>query len=125
MMRLSKDEIGPRAEAIVAEAETSAARVVAGLRPALTGQSRVTTPAGQLKLELCDGESVVGGGAAPSAVFPHPVISLSHAGVRARRLSTLLPPRGPPLIPPRGEGRGLRCLCTVFPPDDAHLVSSP
>ena len=124
MMRLSKDEIARRAEAVVAEAETSAARVVAGLRPALTGQSPVATPAGHLKLVLCDGESVVGGGAAPSAVLPTRLIGVSHAELSADRLNTLLRAGAPPIIARVEEGRVLLDLRTVSPEQDANLVSA-
>ena len=47
MMHLSKDEIGKRAEAIAKK-----------VRPS------------KLSLEVIDGESVIGGGAAPSATLP-------------------------------------------------------
>jgi len=52
MMRLSKDEIARRAEGIVSRVQSA------------QGKSA------PVKLELIDGESVIGGGAAPSAVLP-------------------------------------------------------
>jgi L-seryl-tRNA(Ser) seleniumtransferase len=104
MMRLSKDEITRRAEKIVSKVE------VAGAKSA------------RLKLELIDGESVVGGGAAPSAVLPTRLIALSHAGLSADELSARLRANTPPIIARVEEGRVLLDLRTVFPEQDGVLV---
>ncbi len=72
MMRLSKDEIERRATAIMSSVESAQAKPL------------------HLKLELLDGESVVGGGAAPSAVLPTRLIALTHANLSADELSTRL-----------------------------------
>src|SRR5262249_22012787 len=60
MMRLSKDEIARRAEALAA---------------------KVQSP--RLNIGLVDGESVIGGGAAPSAVLATRLISLTHSRLSA------------------------------------------
>jgi L-seryl-tRNA(Ser) seleniumtransferase len=110
MMRLTKDEIASRAEALVSEVESLIrAR-------ALFSNS--------LRLELCDGESLIGGGAAPSAVLATRLISLSHAGSTADQLNTRLRASVPPIIARVEEGRVLLDLRTVFPEQDANLATA-
>jgi L-seryl-tRNA(Ser) seleniumtransferase len=104
MMRLSKDEIARRAEKIVSKVESAEAK------------------SARLKLELIDGESVVGGGAAPSAVLPTRLIALSHTDLSADELSARLRANIPPIIARVEEGRVLLDLRTVFPEHDAVLV---
>lgn len=112
MMRLSKDEISLRAQAVIAEVESSIERV------ANTAKSKAT----QLKLELRDGESIIGGGAAPSAVLTTILISLSHSDLSADRLNTVLRSGNPAVIARVEEGRVLLDLRTVFPGQDANLA---
>jgi L-seryl-tRNA(Ser) seleniumtransferase len=114
MMRLSKDEISLRAQAVIAEVESSIERVAG------TAKSKAI----RLKMELCDGESIIGGGAAPSAVLPTILISLSHADLSADRLSTVLRSGNPPVITRVEEGRVLLDLRTVFPGQDANLATA-
>ncbi len=104
MMRLSKDEITRRVEKIVSKVESAEAK----------------SP--RLKLELLDGESVIGGGAAPSAVLPTRLIALTHAGLSADELSARLRASTPAIIARVEEGRVLLDLRTVFPEQDAVLV---
>jgi L-seryl-tRNA(Ser) seleniumtransferase len=104
MMRLSKDEITRRAEKIVSTVEVAEAK------------------SARLKLELIDGESVVGGGAAPSAVLPTRLIALTHADLSADELSARLRANIPPIIARVEEGRVLLDLRTVFPEQDGVLV---
>jgi L-seryl-tRNA(Ser) seleniumtransferase len=104
MMRLSKDEISRRAEAVVSNVESD--------------------KVGRLKLELFDGESVIGGGAAPSAVLPTRLIALTHDAFGADELSTRLRASAPPIIARVVEGRVLLDLRTVFPEQDANLITS-
>ncbi len=105
MMRLSKDEITRRAEKIVSKVESAEAE------------------SARLKLELIDGESVVGGGAAPSAVLPTRLIALTHADLSADELSARLRANTPPIIARVEEDRVLIDLRTVFPEQDANLVT--
>jgi len=105
MMRLSKDEITRRAERIVSEVESAQAK------------------SAPLKLELLDGESVIGGGAAPSAVLPTRLIALTHAVLSAVELSARLRANNPPVIARVEEGRVLLDLRTVFPDQDANLAT--
>jgi L-seryl-tRNA(Ser) seleniumtransferase len=106
MMRLSKDEIERRAEALVAQVESSQAKPR------------------KLKLSLCDGESVIGGGAAPSAVLPTRLIALSHAELSADEITTRLRSSDPPVIARVEEGRVLIDLRTVFPEQDAQIAAT-
>jgi L-seryl-tRNA(Ser) seleniumtransferase len=104
MMRLSKGEIARRAEKIVSTVESAQVKSAA------------------LKLELLDGESVIGGGAAPSAVLPTRLIALTHSDLSADELSTRLRASTPPIIARVEEGRVLIDLRTVFPEQDEVLV---
>ncbi len=100
MMRLSKDEIGKRAEALAA---------------------RIATP--RLKVEIVDGESILGGGAAPSSVLPTRLLALTRDGLSADELAARLRGSEPPIIARIDEGRVLLDLRTVFPEQDAAVVA--
>jgi len=105
MMRLSKDEIARRAEKIVFQVESAPVK------------------SAHLKLELQDGESVIGGGAAPSAALPTRLIALTHKDLSADELSARLRASTPPIIARVEEGRVLLDLRTVFPDQDADLAT--
>jgi len=104
MMRLSKDEIGRRAETIVTRVQGEQAK-----------------PA-KLKMTLCEGESVIGGGAAPAAVLPTRLIALNHIDLSADELCARLRAGTPPVIARVEEGRVVLDLRTVFPEQDRGLV---
>ena len=106
MMRLSKNEIARRAGKIVSRVESAQAKSAA------------------LKLELLDGESVIGGGAAPSAVLPTRLIALTHSDLGADELSARLRANTPPIIARVEEGHVLLDLRTVFPEQDEVLVEA-
>jgi L-seryl-tRNA(Ser) seleniumtransferase len=101
MMRLSKEAIGNRAEALAA---------------------RVQVP--KLKVEIVDGESILGGGAAPSSVLPTRLLALTCEGLSADELSARLRGSEPPVIARVEEGRVLLDLRTVFPGQDAAVVAA-
>jgi len=101
MMRLSKDEIGQRAEALA---------------------ERIKTP--KLSLEVTDGESVIGGGAAPSAVLPTRLLTVACEGLSAHELSSSLRAADPPIITRVEDGRVLLDLRTVFPQQDEAIVKA-
>ena len=105
MMRLSRDEIARRAEAIISRVKSPEAR-----------------PA-KLKLELLDGESVIGGGAAPSAILPTRLIAVTHCDLSADELNARLRSNLPPVIARVEDGRVLLDPRTVFPEQDATLVA--
>jgi L-seryl-tRNA(Ser) seleniumtransferase len=101
MMRLSKDEIATRAKALISQ-----------IKPA----------AGKVNLELLDGESVIGGGAAPSAVLPTLLIAVTHADFSTKELCARLRAADPPVIARIEEGRVLLDLRTVFPEQDSQIA---
>ncbi|MFY9845423.1 MAG: L-seryl-tRNA(Sec) selenium transferase [Terriglobales bacterium] len=104
MMRLSKHEIELRATKIVAEVESAKLK--------------------HLKLELLEGESVIGGGAAPSAVLPTRLIAITHSDLSADELNSRLRAGTPAIIARVEEGRVLLDLRTVFPEQDANLATA-
>jgi len=105
MMRLKKEEIGRRTEEIITQVETR-------------------SKAGHLKLEVVDGESVIGGGAAPSAVLPTRLLAIMHAKLSAGELRSRLRAGTPPVVARVEDGRVLLDLRTVFPEQDANLTAA-
>ncbi|OLE12038.1 MAG: L-seryl-tRNA(Sec) selenium transferase [Acidobacteria bacterium 13_1_20CM_4_56_7] len=103
MMRLSKQEIAARAEALIQ-------------------MMRSTTP--KWELEIVDGESVIGGGAAPSAVLPTRLIAMSLPGSTADWLSARLRRCDPPIVARVEDGRVLLDLRTVFPEQDRAIADA-
>ena len=101
MMHLSKGEIEKRADGIV---------------------ERVSSPG--LRLEVIDGESVIGGGAAPSAVLPTRLLALTCDGLTADELSTRLRASDPPIIARVEDGSVLLDLRTVFPGQDQAVIAA-
>jgi L-seryl-tRNA(Ser) seleniumtransferase len=101
MMNLSKQEIGERAEA-VAEKIRSA----------------------KLEVELIDGDSVIGGGAAPSAVLPTRLLAVSCEGFSSDELAGGLRASDLPIIVRVEDGRVLLDLRTVLPEQDENVISA-
>ncbi len=102
MMRLSPLEIGRRAEAL-AEGLGSSAKIEAS---------------------VIAGESVVGGGAAPSSTLPSRMLALTCSNLGADELASRLRASNPPIIARVEEGRVLLDLRTVFPEQDALIASA-
>jgi len=100
MMRLTKHEIGKRAESLAAKVQSSI-----------------------LNTEVTDGESVIGGGAAPSSVLPTRLLALSSYGLSADELAARLRGSDPPIIARVEQGRVLLDLRTVFA-DQEPLVAA-
>src|SRR5271165_5463650 len=105
MMRLTKEEIGRRAESL------------AGLTCASQLKSK-------LKIEVIDGESVIGGGAAPSSVLPTRLLALTCEGLSADELAARLRGSQPAIIARVEEGRVLLDLRTVFPEQEAAVLAA-
>jgi L-seryl-tRNA(Ser) seleniumtransferase len=101
MMRLSKEAIGERAKALA---------------------TQVAAP--KLKVEIVDGESILGGGAAPSSVLPTRLLALNCEGLSADELASRLRGSEPPIIARVEEGRVLLDLRTVFPGQDAAVAAA-
>ena len=101
MMRLQKEDIGKRAEALAA---------------------LIRSP--RLQAELLDGESVIGGGAAPSSVLPTRLLALSCDGITADELTERLRKTSPPIIARIEDGRLVLDLRTVFPEQDPSVAQT-
>ncbi|MFZ0320642.1 MAG: L-seryl-tRNA(Sec) selenium transferase [Candidatus Sulfotelmatobacter sp.] len=101
MMRLTKEEIGIRAAKLAAKLDS----------PKLT-------------VEVLDGESILGGGAAPSSVLPTRLLALTCEGLSADDLFAHLRGSDPPIIARLEEGRVLLDLRTVFLEQDAALAAA-
>jgi L-seryl-tRNA(Ser) seleniumtransferase len=101
MMRLSKDEIGRRSEVLAARVQ-----------------------AANLHIEIVAGESLLGGGAAPSSLLPTRLLALSCDGLSADELAARLRLSDPPILARVNEGRVLLDLRTVFPPQDEALAAA-
>jgi L-seryl-tRNA(Ser) seleniumtransferase len=101
MMSASADEIGARAQAIAGE---------------------VHSPA--IVLDVKDGKSVIGGGAAPSAVLPTRVLAVTVKGRSADEIADSLRSGDPPIIARVDEGRVLLDLRTVFPTQDGCVAKA-
>jgi L-seryl-tRNA(Ser) seleniumtransferase len=101
MMRLTSREIGARAEALASQLRSS-----------------------KLNTEIIDGESVIGGGAAPSSVLPTRLLALSCEGLSADELAGRLRASDPPIIARIEQGRVLLDLRTVFEDQDPMLAAA-
>ena len=101
MMYLSKEDINQRAEAVAGNVRSSV-----------------------LKVEIIDGESVIGGGAAPSAVLPTRLLAVSREGLTADEISARLRASEPPVVARVEEGRVLFDLRTVFPEQDEKVMAA-
>ena len=96
MLRLPAQEIERRAEAVKQKLDK----------------------AGRLSLELVDGRSVVGGGAAPAATLPSRLLAVTCEGLSADQFAARLRAAEPPVVARVEEGRVLLDLRTVFPEQD-------
>src|SRR5579864_3119892 len=103
MLRLSPEAIARRAAAV---------------------KQRLESVASPLALEVVDGRSVVGGGAAPAATLPTRLLAISCQGLSADQLAARLRLGQPPMVARVEEGRVLLDLRTVFPEQDELVVSS-
>ena len=101
MMRLTKEEIGKRAENLTAQ--------IAGNR---------------LVAEIIDSESLIGGGTTPSSTLPTKLLALSRDGFSADELAVELRNSDPPIIGRVEQGRVLLDLRTVFPEQDSLIVAA-
>jgi L-seryl-tRNA(Ser) seleniumtransferase len=101
MMRLTKKEVGERAEKLAAQLCDS-----------------------KLKVEIVDGDSILGGGAAPSSALSTRLLALTSQGLSADELAARLRSAEPPIIARVEEGRVLLDLRTVFPEQDASVAAA-
>lgn len=101
MLRLPAEEIGRRAEAIKEKLQSAGSR---------------------LSLEIVDGRSVVGGGAAPAATLPTRLLAVTCERLSADELAGRLRDCDPPIVARVEEGRVLLDLRTVFPEQDGLVA---
>ena len=111
MMRRTKDEIEARAQGL--------ARSLAQVAIAQAGSGPT-----RMNVEIIDGESVIGGGAAPSSVLPTRLLAVSCADLTADALSARLRNWDPPIIARVEDGRVLLDLRTVAPDQDTIIVQA-
>lgn len=106
MMRLSKEEIDARARAVAASVHSASAH------------------SSGLSVQLIDGESVIGGGAAPSAVLPTRLLAITSNALSADEVASRLRASDPPVIARVEEGHVLLDLRTVFPQQDLCVAEA-
>ena len=102
MMRLSAEEIRRRAEALQAQLSSAA----------------------QLKTEIILGESLVGGGSAPTSSLPTYLLAVTAYLFSADELASLLRYGQPPIVARVEDGRVLLDLRTVFPSEDLAIYQA-
>ncbi len=100
MMSLSKTEIDERAKAMAKKIRSA-----------------------KLEVALIDGESVIGGGAAPSSTLPTRLLAVSCKGLSADDLARSLRASAPPIVARVEDDRVLLDLRTVFPAQDETVIS--
>jgi L-seryl-tRNA(Ser) seleniumtransferase len=101
MMRLSIDEIRARAEKLAGKARSP-----------------------KISVDLINGESVIGGGAAPSAVLATCLLAVRSADFSADGLAERLRKYDPPIICRVQDARLLLDLRTVFPDQDDFVANA-
>ena len=106
MMQIPKGEITKRAEVLVKRIE------------AAVGNDGPK----QLSAELIEGESLLGGGSAPSSKLATTVVAMTCYSLSASELLARLRASDPPLIARVEDGRVLLDLRTVFPEQDEVLL---
>jgi len=106
MIEMAKSEITTRAESLIRRIEA--------------GEAARSTP--KLRAELREGESLIGGGSAPSATLPTTLIALTCYSLSADDLAARLRAAEPPVVARVEEGRVLLDLRTVFPEQDEVLT---
>ena len=105
MMRLTKPDIARRAESVISRVR------------------KELSEGAHLQLDLLDGESVVGGGAAPSTVLATRLIAITHGKFGPDALNARLRANIPAVVARVEDGRVLFDLRTVFPEQDESVVS--
>jgi L-seryl-tRNA(Ser) seleniumtransferase len=100
MLRSSAEEIRTRAESLMDK----------------------ITPATQMKTELVAGESLVGGGSAPTSTLPTFLVAITVETLSADQVAERLRLFDPPIVARVDEGRVLLDLRTVFEDEEELLV---
>ncbi|HWX53641.1 MAG TPA: L-seryl-tRNA(Sec) selenium transferase [Verrucomicrobiae bacterium] len=102
MMRLPAEEIRRRAEA---------------MRASLNAASR-------LRVDVIAGESLIGGGSAPTSTLPTFLLAVTAGPLSADEMAARLRQNHPPIVARVEDGRVLLDLRTVFPHEEAEVVKA-
>src|SRR6266404_1812719 len=102
MMRLSAEQIRARAEAMRAKLSV----------------------AHKLQIEVISGESLIGGGSAPTSTPPTFLLAVTAGHLSADELAARLRQHNPPIVARVEEGRVLLDLRTVFENEEADVVKA-
>jgi L-seryl-tRNA(Ser) seleniumtransferase len=101
MLRMSADEVRTRAEALQGQLSSAA----------------------HLKTEIISGESLIGGGSAPTSTLPTFILAVTAGSLSADELASRLRRHNPPVVARVEEGRVLLDLRTVLSPaEDAEIA---
>lgn len=84
----------------------------------------VRSEASDLGLEIVEGESAIGGGAAPTSRLRTPLISVTHSTQSANEIEARLHRCDPPIVGRIEDNRVLLDLRTVAPTDEAALSAA-
>ena len=101
MMRVSTEELRSRAEAI-----------------------REKVAGAQLSAEIVESESVIGGGAAPTAKLPTQALAITSQTMNADEITEQLRRNDPPIVARVEDNRVLLDLRTVFPEQDEQVAQA-
>lgn len=101
MLRMTKEEIGERAEKFVAESQIS-----------------------DLRFEIIDGHSAIGGGAAPNVQLETRLIAISHARMSASKLEFKLRQNDVPIVTRIVDDHVVFDLRTVSEEDEVILIDA-
>ncbi len=113
MLSMTNVEIGERAE-----------RVVAVLRERLCIASGPESEISELKFDIVDGFSAIGGGAAPAVALETKLVALSHKTLSVSRIEKMLRTAQPPIISRITDNRLMIDLRTVDDSDDDVLAQT-
>jgi L-seryl-tRNA(Ser) seleniumtransferase len=114
MIRMPAEEIESRARAFAAQWHSPGSVPPCGISAA---------PGAGLQLEIVAGESVIGGGSTPGQALRTTLLALRHASLTATQLEERLRAATPPVIARVEADRVLLDLRTVFPSQEAALLS--
>lgn len=106
MLAMSKDQIRERAEKLIASIQS------------------LRSPISDLKFEIVDGVSAVGGGAAPNVVLETALIAVSHARLSASRIEFALRNAKTPVITRIVDDRVIIDLRTVSEDDESEILKA-
>jgi len=111
MIRLSADEIGARAQALASQCKAQLAAAFAS---------------GEVKIDVVEGVSVIGGGSTPDQSLPTRLLAVTSTRTSAAQLEERLRcvADGMPVIARVEDDRLLLDLRTVFPEQDSSLLAA-